>query len=101
MRGSGLSVDWERRGSTAQLVLDGELDGEAAEALAHRAVALLDDDPAELVVDMSGVTLCDCAGITALFRMNGRAEERGIQFVLRNLNASVYRAFDGNRSTSL
>jgi anti-sigma B factor antagonist len=95
---SGLSCDWER-GRSAQLVVDGELDVGTAELLAQRAAALLDDGPVELVVDMSGVTFCDSAGITALFAVCGRAEERGAELVLRNLNASVYRALDASGPT--
>jgi anti-sigma B factor antagonist len=96
---SGLSFDWERRGDTAQLVVDGELDTGTATVLTDRAAELLDGGPVELVVDMSGVTFCDSAGITALFAVCGRAEERGAAFVLRNLNASVYRALDATPST--
>lgn len=95
----GPGWDWEQRGDTAQLVVDGELDVEAAEVLAHRAVALLDDGQAELVLDMSGVTRCGPAGITALFTMYGRAEERGAQLMLKNLNAPVYRVLDINSAT--
>ncbi|GAA5177231.1 hypothetical protein GCM10023322_01460 [Rugosimonospora acidiphila] len=89
-----MSFDWEHSGDTAQLVVDGELDVEAAKVLAQRAGALLDDGPAQLVLEMSGVTRCGPAGITALFEMWGRAEERGARLLLQNLDASVYQALD-------
>ena len=94
MAGAGLSFDWERRGDTAQLVVGGQLDLETAQALAHRAVALLDDGAAELVLDLSGVTFCDSAGISALFQVYDRADDLGVPFVLRNLNATVFRVLD-------
>jgi anti-anti-sigma factor len=90
----GRGFDWERRDDTAELVVHGDLDVEAAEDLAHRARTLLDDGPSELVLDMSGVTRCGPAGISALFTMYGRAEERGTQLSLRNLDASLYVALD-------
>ncbi|GIH13378.1 STAS domain-containing protein [Rugosimonospora africana] len=90
----GPGFDWERRDDSAELVVDGDLDVEAAEDLASRARALLDDGPTELVLDMSGVTRCGPEGISALFTMYGRAEERGTQLSLRNLNASLYVSLD-------
>lgn len=91
---SGLSFDWTRQGAVARLVVAGEVDLTSAPALAGRALALLEDRPSQLVVEMSGVTFCDSAGINALFRVYARAEEMGARLVLKSLNAPVYRVLD-------
>lgn len=98
---SGLSFDSALDDGVARLVVAGEVDLTSAGALADRALALLEDGPAQLVVDMSGVTFCDSAGLNALFRVYTRAEEKGARLTLRSLNAPVYRIFDATGATTV
>jgi anti-sigma B factor antagonist len=98
---SGLSFDWARQDGVARLVVAGEVDLTSADALAGRALALLDDRPSQLVLEMSGVTFCDSAGLNALFRVYARAEELGARLVLKSLNAPVYRVLDATGATTV
>jgi anti-sigma B factor antagonist len=98
---SGLSFDWALRDGVARLVVAGEVDMTSAGALTGRALALLDDGPTQLVLDMSGVTFCDSAGLNALFRVYARAEEKGARLTLQSLNAAVYRVLDATGATSV
>jgi anti-sigma B factor antagonist len=98
---SGLSFDWTRQGAVARLVVAGEVDLTSAPALAGRALALLEDRPSQLVVEMSGVTFCDSAGINALFRVYACAEEMGARLVLKSLNAPVYRVLDATGASTV
>jgi anti-sigma B factor antagonist len=98
---SGLSFDWALRDGIARLVVAGEVDMTSAGALTGRALALLDDGPTQLVLDMSGVTFCDSAGLNALFRVYARAEEKGARLTLQSLNAAVYRVLDATGATSV
>src|SRR5689334_658066 len=97
----GLSFDSACDDGVARLVVAGEVDLASASALAERALALLEDGPAQLVLDMSGVTFCDSAGLNALFRVYARAEEKGARLTLRSLNAPVYRVFDATGATTV
>jgi anti-sigma B factor antagonist len=98
---SGLSFDTALDDGVARLVVAGEVDLTSAGALADRALALLEAGPTQLVVDMSGVTFCDSAGLNALFRVYARAEEKGARLTLRSLNAPVYRIFDATGATTV
>lgn len=98
---SGLSFDTALDDGVARLVVAGEVDLTSAGALADRALALLEAGPTQLVVDMSGVTFCDSAGLNALFRVYARAEEKGARLTLRSLNAPVYRMFDATGATTV
>jgi anti-sigma B factor antagonist len=98
---SGLSFDWALRDGVARLVVAGEVDLTSADALTGRALALLDEGPTQLVLDMSGVTFCDSAGLNALFRVYARAEEQGARLTLTSLNAPVYRVLDATGATTV
>ncbi len=98
---SGLSFDWALRDGVARLVVVGEVDLSSAGALKGRALALLEDGPAELVLDMSGVTFCDSAGLNALFQVYARAEEKGARLTLQHHNAPVYRVLDATGATTV
>jgi anti-sigma B factor antagonist len=98
---SGLSFDWALRDGVARLVVAGEVDLTSADALTGRALALLEDGPSQLILDMSGVTFCDSAGLNALFRVYARAEEKGARLTLTSLNAPVYRVFDATGATTV
>ncbi|GAA2874193.1 hypothetical protein Acy02nite_32210 [Actinoplanes cyaneus] len=55
----------------------GEIDRDSSPALAEAAEPPLDADGCRLIVDLSGVTFCDSAGINLLFRLHRRVAARG------------------------
>jgi anti-anti-sigma factor len=70
---------------TVRLALSGELDMASAETLAASVDhALRPDRPAQLVVDLAGVTFCDSTGIRAL--VDARAAALRCQVAFRTVN---------------
>jgi len=80
-------------GSVTVLTLTGEIDRDSSLVLAEAAEPVLDDDGRRLVIDLSGVTFCDSAGVNLMFRLHrrlagrdGAASVAGARdFVLRTL----------------
>lgn len=65
---------------TAAVQLNGEIDCSGAGQVAGLADAL--DGPTVIVVDLSGVSFLDAAGLTALLRMAGQLSLSGRHLVL-------------------
>lgn len=62
--------------------LAGELDLETAPAVRDAVRACLDNHPALLRVDISGVSFCDCSGLGALLWARAEAARAGVGFHL-------------------
>ncbi len=68
-------VAWS--GRTAVLKLPAEIDLTIADAVREALLSVLNAGALGLVVDMTGTTFCDSAGITALVRAARRADANG------------------------
>ncbi len=68
-------VAWS--GRTAVLKLPAEMDLTVADAVREALLSVLNAGALGLVVDMTGTTFCDSAGITALVRAARRADANG------------------------
>lgn len=64
-------------GRTAVLKLPAEMDLTVADAVREALLSVLNAGALGLVVDMTGTTFCDSAGITALVRAARRADANG------------------------
>jgi anti-sigma B factor antagonist len=74
------------------LELDGEIDVARAEDVVARGEKLLQGATSagqRLVVDMGRVEFIDSSGLSALLRLRGRAEERGVAVALRDVPRRV------------
>jgi anti-anti-sigma factor len=71
-------------GRTAVISLPVEIDITNAGAVREDLLSVLNREPATLIVDMSGTTFCDSAGVNALVRAHRRAtaSETKIRLVL-------------------
>jgi anti-anti-sigma factor len=79
--------------ATTRLAVTGELDLATAAELGEHVRRVVGDRPAQLVVDLAGVTFCDSSGIEALLRACAAATERGIAFRVVNPGRVTRRAF--------
>jgi anti-anti-sigma factor len=65
-------------GSTARLVLTGEIDVSIAAKLMSHAERLVGSAPKSIVVDLSGTTFLDSSGVGALVSLSNAANAAGI-----------------------
>jgi anti-sigma B factor antagonist len=72
-----VTLDVSARGSEQRLTVTGEVDCSSAPVLRARLDALFDGRPAEVTVDLGGVTFLDSAGLSVLARAHRRAAEQG------------------------
>jgi anti-anti-sigma factor len=90
-----LALDYEVRGTSAELVLNGELDMAAAFKLEPTIERLVsDNDLHELVLDLGGVNFIDSAGVGSLLSTHERLNDLGIRSQIRRPSKAVERVLD-------
>jgi anti-sigma B factor antagonist len=89
---AGESLDWEiqSRGNVTVVLVEGELDVGTAPRLAGQ-LGPLADEGGHLILDMSGVRFCDCAGLSLFLRLAKHATAAGGSLHLAALTAPVRR----------
>jgi anti-anti-sigma factor len=95
MASNELGLDYELRGTTAELALNGDLDMAAAfklEPAIERVVSQNDVD--ELVLDLDGVSFIDSAGLGSLLSTHERLNDLGIKSTISRPSAAVERVLD-------
>jgi anti-anti-sigma factor len=85
-------VAWS--GRTATVAVSGEIDVTNADRLRNALLAVLDAGARGLVVDMTGTTFLDSAGVTALVRTSRRASATDTTLRLAVTAPSVLRVLD-------
>jgi anti-sigma B factor antagonist len=85
-------VTWS--GQIAVVVLPAEIDLTVADAVREALLSVLNAGALGLVVDMTGTTFCDSAGITALVRAVRRANANGATMRLAVTALPVLRVFN-------
>ena len=78
---------------TVVLVVRGELDISNTQQLSVAVERALADRPAELVLDLAGVSFCDSRGLAALIRAHQDAADVGATLVVAHLQDHVARLF--------
>jgi anti-anti-sigma factor len=94
---SHLGLDYELRDTTAELVLNGDLDMAAAfrlEPAIERVVSQNDVD--ELVLDLGGVNFIDSAGLGSLLSTHQRLNDLGIKSKITRPSDAVERVLDAS-----
>ena len=78
----------------ATITLDGEIDLSSAEQIRAAVTECLSTPaPESLLIDMSAVTFCDCAGIETLEWALGRARVGRMRFSLNGVDRRLRRVF--------
>jgi len=81
-------------GQQATVCLSGELDMARTDEVETAIRAALEDNPARLHVDMSGVTFVDSRGIRSLMVGARAAEARGVEFEIGLASEAVERVLE-------
>ena len=89
-----MELNAQNRGSRLSVQLSGELDHHSAEQTRIMLDTLLRDVTVhELVLDLSGMTFMDSAGIGVILGRFRKISMRGGRMVVKGMNASVDRLF--------
>jgi len=88
-----LNIDAQVDASTSTLILAGEVDPHTTDQLDEAVDAALDAN-SHLVLDLSGVTFIDSAGLRSLIRAQRRTERDGGSLVLRSPRPSTLRVLE-------
>jgi anti-sigma B factor antagonist len=90
---NSFSATLETINRTAVVVLLGELDLDTASELARALDPLLDDGPAELIVECSGLGFIDSSGIAVLVAAQNRLQSRGAHLTIRSPKPHALKIF--------
>lgn len=89
-----MELNAQKRGARLSVQLSGELDHHSAEQTRIMLDTLLRDVTVhELVLDLSGMTFMDSAGIGVILGRFRKLSMRGGRMIVRGMNASVDRLF--------
>lgn len=86
-----------RRDRSEVLPLKGEIDLHVSPSVTASLNALIEKKPQRLVVDLSGVTYIDSAGLAALIEAMQKVEAYGAKFLLAELQETVRSIFEISR----
>ncbi|MCU1357703.1 MAG: hypothetical protein JWM89_3121 [Acidimicrobiales bacterium] len=75
----------------ATIALSGTVDQASGQALLNMAQVLIDAGATSFTLDMSNVTLLDCAGIAVILQLYSRAARHGGEVILHNPNRPIRR----------
>ena len=76
------------------LVLSGELDAGTAPHLADAALAIVDQGVRDVIIETSGLTLCDSTGLSVFVHVAGRLRAQAGRLALVAPSDAVRRALD-------
>ncbi len=92
---SDLGLDYELRGTTAEVVLNGDLDMAAAFKLEPAIERVVSESAVdEVVLDLEGVAFMDSAGLGSLLATQDRLGDRGIRTKIARPSDAVRRVLD-------
>jgi anti-sigma B factor antagonist len=86
-----------RRDRSNVLALKGEIDLHVSPSVTASLDSMIEKKPERLVVDLSGVTYIDSAGLAALIQAMQRVEGYGGKFLLAGLQETVRSIFEISR----
>jgi anti-sigma B factor antagonist len=90
----GLAISSVDDGDTVRVVLDGELDLACAQQMEEHMVAVDEQRPKRVVIDLGGLAFLDSTGLRLLLQADTRAREHGYELLLRPGAAAVQRVFE-------
>ena len=92
-------TDDEVRPRVMRVSLQGELDLASAYAFDRRLLAIEQDHPAVIVVDLRGLTMLDSAGLARLVSAQRRARRGGWKLVLLRGGKAIHRVLQMTQLT--
>jgi anti-sigma B factor antagonist len=95
--GSDLLIEVSRNGDRVVVRLEGELDLASVPMLESEMENATLDDPATVVLDLSGLEFIDSTGLRAILSLDKHSEERGQTFALVRGSQQVQRLMNMTR----
>lgn len=89
-----LSLSRHHDAGTVTVAVSGEIDLSTVEQLEHEIAATADGEADAIVVDISGVTFVDSAGIGVLLKGRRMADEHGKQYRVTGAEGLVRQVLD-------
>ncbi|MGH2911594.1 MAG: STAS domain-containing protein [Solirubrobacteraceae bacterium] len=89
-----LEISSEALDDTTRVRLEGELDLASEHVVEERLVAIEEQGPTRIVIDLSGLTFIDSSGLRVLLLADSRAREQGFELVLAPGPEPVQRVFE-------
>jgi anti-sigma B factor antagonist len=89
-----LSLSSQRDADQATLAVSGEIDISTADALERAIAEIIDGGAGHVIVDLSGVTFMDSAGINVLLKGRRWADDHGQQFRVTGATGIVRQVLD-------
>jgi anti-sigma B factor antagonist len=90
-----LTIDIQAEGSgSIRLALQGDLDLATAPVLAQRIAVACQANPAEILLDFTGVTFCDSSGIRECILASEKCAASGIKMKMLGAGEQVSRVFE-------
>ena len=90
---ASLSIERSTLRPGVRLTLAGELDASSAPELDRRLRELSEEGNPQVILDLSGLSFVDSAGVSVLIRAKHDAEEKGYALVLSRPTAQVQGVF--------
>jgi anti-anti-sigma factor len=92
-----LRLDYDLRGTTAEVAVDGELDMAGAFKLEPAIEKVVSENRVdELVFDLAGVSFMDSAGLGSLLSTHERLKDLGISAKVTRASQAVERVLDAS-----
>jgi len=88
-------------GKVAVVTAEGEIDLNTSGAFQHALLALLDEHPERVVVNLSDVGYMDSSGVASLVKVLSRARKSGVGLMLVGLTDRVRSVFEITRLDSV
>jgi anti-sigma B factor antagonist len=88
------SATLEHLNGQAVIALRGELDMDSAPQLAEFLGPFLNDGPAEIILDLSGLYFMDSSGLSVLVTAQTTLNSQERHLIVRSVNSSPRRVFD-------
>jgi anti-anti-sigma factor len=83
-----------RDGDRVTLTVRGEVDLDSAEELRRAVLGCFQEDPAEVEVDVAGVSFLNSSGVSALLAGAREADGSGVRFTVSNPQPTVRKVID-------
>ncbi|MBN1529194.1 MAG: STAS domain-containing protein [Thermoleophilaceae bacterium] len=88
-----LRLQSRRDGDTHSVSAEGELDLSSSPALERELSVARESDAEQIVLDLTGLTFVDCAGLRVILCMDARSSDRPGRFKVRPAPEKVHRIF--------
>lgn len=96
-KSKGPVKDVRRDGAIMVISVEGDIDLGRSQQFQNSLLALLDEKPRRMVINLAGVEYMDSSGVASLVKLLSRTRKFGIELALAELTARVKSMFEITR----